>query len=150
MFSYPWHASARTVKGYRPKSFPPDRLSPFSKSRFFSYYDTVSKDRGLRPLKDSGELFDHESLKTKGLSQSAQTGGSGLTLHFDELSVLNLSKEAMLPHPGLERWGFARSNGCRALEVGSLRSLHRRYPCQSTKPMFSAWRRSLSSPHHAI
>ena len=43
MFSYPWHASSRTVKGYRPKSFPPDRLSPFSKSRFFSHYDTASQ-----------------------------------------------------------------------------------------------------------
>jgi len=38
----PLAASSRTVKGYRPKSFPPDRLSPFE-SRFFSYYDTASK-----------------------------------------------------------------------------------------------------------
>ena len=34
MFKYPWHAWTWTIKGYRSKSFPPDRLSPFSKSRF--------------------------------------------------------------------------------------------------------------------
>lgn len=33
-------------KGYRSKSFPPNRLSHFRKSWFFSYYDTVSKGRG--------------------------------------------------------------------------------------------------------
>jgi hypothetical protein len=56
----------------------------------------------LPSTQDFGESFGRELLKTKELSGATQAGGSGLTLHFDELSVLNLSKEAALLPPVLK------------------------------------------------
>src|SRR4030042_1435065 len=42
MSSYAWHGSIKTVKGCRSKSFPPDRLSPFPKGRFFILRNSLS------------------------------------------------------------------------------------------------------------
>jgi hypothetical protein len=46
MSSYAWHSRIRTTKGYRSKSFPPDRLSPFPKSRFFRIATQSLGERG--------------------------------------------------------------------------------------------------------
>jgi len=45
MFSYAWHAGTRTIKGYRSKSFSPDRLFPFSAGLFFRIPTQPSKGR---------------------------------------------------------------------------------------------------------
>ena len=37
MYSYAWGARIRMFKGYRSKSFPPDRLSPLPKRWFFHF-----------------------------------------------------------------------------------------------------------------
>jgi len=44
-------------------------------------------------------------------SARAQAEGSGLTLHFDRLSVLSLPKEAALLYPAFKRAGLAPPNG---------------------------------------
>src|SRR5512139_2065363 len=91
MFPYPWHASSRAVKGYRSKSFPPDRLSPFSKSRFLSYYDTASvggeDGNGLTKWSQS-RPYNHIfiSRQPRPVPACRQTGaGSFFTLWFFSL-----------------------------------------------------------------
>ena len=53
MFSHAWHTWIRKAKGYRPKSFPPDRLPPFLKVGFFILWHSLH-GRG-EFLKDPGD-----------------------------------------------------------------------------------------------
>jgi putative PIN family toxin of toxin-antitoxin system len=52
MYLYAWGTRIRTFKGYRSKSFPPDRLSPPSKELVFSFCDTVSELREVLVRED--------------------------------------------------------------------------------------------------
>jgi len=44
---YAWHALFRTFKGYRPKSFTPDCLSPFARRLFFNITARSLRKGGL-------------------------------------------------------------------------------------------------------
>ena len=50
MYSYAWGARIRMFKGYRSKSFPPDRLSPLPKSWFFHFATQSLKGRFFASL----------------------------------------------------------------------------------------------------
>ncbi|PIX21523.1 MAG: hypothetical protein COZ69_14310 [Deltaproteobacteria bacterium CG_4_8_14_3_um_filter_45_9] len=59
MFSYGWHVLIRAVKGYRSKSFPPDRLSPSSKSRFFHI---MTQPLGGEGKIEGGRVFQYSNI----------------------------------------------------------------------------------------
>src|SRR3990172_11611538 len=90
MSSYGWRPGIQTVKGGRSKSFPPDRLSPFPKSRIFILRHSLSRG-GVGKGRECG-MSEHIFLEDVGKPYSSSPIGDARLWE-----VPDLRKDSSIP-----------------------------------------------------